>query len=291
MRLSVIVTCTQQWPEVRGCLHRLVPQARSGDIEIIVVDGSERGLDRAAAEHVTWLRFPDRGPHELRLLALAEARGDVVAITEDHCDVAPDWCEQVLSAHAERPDTVAIAGPVMNGAVSRSIDRASFFLVHARNVPGHDGRPDDWFPPAGSNVSYKREPILPFVQRPGDLELVVTPQLLSQGLLALDENVIVAHSQSMGVAEHLVNHFHSGRAHAGLVAERGAPAHRRSLARDAIAFPRRLLGATLDVGRAVPRYRSEMRRVLPAMIALTMAATAGYFAGIAGPGSSARRMR
>jgi hypothetical protein len=291
MRLSVIVTCTQRWPEVRGCLERLLPQARCDDIEIIVVDGSEGGLDPAAAEHVTWLRFPDRGPHELRLLALAEARGDVVAFTEDHCDVAPDWCEQVLSAHARRPDTVAIAGPVMNGAVRRFIDRASFFLVHARNLPGHPGRPDDWFPPVGSNVSYKREQILPVVHRPGDLELVVTPQLWARGKLALDENVLLAHSQSMGVAEHIVNHFHSGRTHAGLVAERGAPAHRRALARDAMAFPRRLLGATLDVGRAVPGYRAEMQRVLPAMVALTIAAAAGYLAGIVGPGSSVRRVR
>jgi hypothetical protein len=55
----------------------------------------------------------------------------------------------------------------------------------------------------------------------------VTPQLWSQGLVELDENVLIAHSQSMTVIEHVVNHFHSGRAHAGLVAQRGAPARRR----------------------------------------------------------------
>src|SRR5215208_6049822 len=58
--------------------HRADPRGRSA-----------YGLDAAAAEQVRWLRFPDRGPHELRLAALAEARGDVVAITEDHCDVTP----------------------------------------------------------------------------------------------------------------------------------------------------------------------------------------------------------
>ncbi len=58
-----------------------------------------------------------------------------------------------------------------------------------------------------------------------------------------------------------------------------------------MAFPRRLLGATLDVGRAVPGYRAETQRVLPAMVALTIAAAAGYLAGIAGAGSSARLVR
>jgi hypothetical protein len=291
MRLSVIVTCTQPWPEVRGCLERLVPQVRAGHIEFIVADGSAAGLDAQAAERVRWLRFPGRGPHELRLAGLAEARGDVVAITEDHCDVASDWCEQVLDAHGRHPDAVAIAGPVTNGAAGRLMDRASFFLVHGRNVPEHGGRPDDWFPPAGSNVSYKREQIMCGVQRPGDLELVVTPELWAQGLRRFDEKVVVAHSQRLGIVEHVKNHFHSGRSHAGLVAERGSPAGRRALARDAVSLPRRLVGATLDIGRAVPRYHAEIRRLVPAMSVLALAATAGYLAGIAGPGSSLQRLR
>ena len=291
MRLSVIVTCTQPWPEVRGCVERLVPQVRADDIELIVADGSAGGLDATAGSHVRWLRSPGRGPHELRLAGLVQARGDVVAITEDHCDVAPDWCEQVVDAHARHPDAVAIAGPVTNGAPGGLMDRASYFLVHGRNVPEHAGRPGDWFPPAGSNVSYKREQIMCGVQRPGDLELVITPRLWADGLLGFDEKVVVAHSQSLGIAEHVRNHFHSGRSHAGLVAARGTPACRRALARDAVALPRRLVGAALAVGHAVPGYRAQIRRLVPAMSILAVAATAGYLAGIAGPGSSLRRLR
>jgi Glycosyl transferase family 2 len=291
VRLSVIVTCTQPWPDVRGCLERLLPQARAGDIEIIVADGSDGGLDPTAAAQVAWFRSPGRGPHELRFLALSEARGDVIAITEDHCDVAPDWCEQLLDAHARRPDAVAIAGPVTNGAAHRFMDRASFFLVHAQNVPEQGRRPPGWFPPSGSNASYKREQVVHMVRQPGDLELVVVPQLWAEGRLELDDKVVVAHSQSMGVAEHVANHFHAARSHAGLVAERGAPAGRKALLRDAAAFPGRLLGATLAVGREVPRYRQEIRRLLPAMTVLALAATAGYLAGIAGPGTSLHRLR
>ena len=291
MRLSVVVTCTQPWPEVRGCLDRIAPQARPGEIEIIVADGSAGGLDASAAGDVTWLRLPGRGAHELRLAGVAEARGDVVAITEDHCDVAPDWCAQVLAAHVRHSDAVAIAGPVTNGAAERFADRASFFLVHARNLPGHDDRPVNWFPPAGSNVSYKRPQIVCALQRPGDLELVVTPRLWAEGSLVLDASVVVAHSQSLGLGAHVANHFHSGRAHAGLVAERGIPARRRALARDALSFPRRLVGAALEVGRALPEHSREIRRALPAMTLLASAATAGYLAGIAGPGSSLRRLR
>jgi Glycosyl transferase family 2 len=292
MRLSVVVTCTQPWPEVRACLDRLVPQASAGDVEILVADGSESGgLPDVTDRSVRWLHYPGRGPHELRLHGLTEARGDVVAITEDHCDAAPDWWQQVLAAHPRHPDVVAVAGPITNGSTRHLMDRASFFLVHGQNLPGHASRPHDWFPPSGSNASYKRDRIDPLVQRPGDLELVVVPQLWAQGLLVLDERVVVAHSQSLGAAEHVINHFHAGRSHAGLVAERGAPACRRALARDAISFPRHLLGATLRVGRDVPEYESQIRRALPEMTVLAFAATAGYFTGIAGPVTSLRRLR
>jgi hypothetical protein len=291
MRLSVIVTCTQPWPEARACLERLLPQARAGDVEIVVVDGSARGLDPTTGASVTWLRAPGLGPHELRFLGLSEVRGDIVAITEDHCDVARDWCDRILDAHSARPEVAAIAGPVTNGAPNRLMDRASFFLVHGQNVPEHAGRPRGWFPPTGSNTSYKRAQIVSVVQQPGDLELVVTPQLWAEGRLAIDENVVVAHSQSMGALSHLVNHFHAARSHAGLVAERGMAAGRRALLGDAMGFSRSLLGSTLNVGRSVPRYRAEIRRALPAMSLLAMAGTAGYLAGIAGPGGSLRRLR
>jgi hypothetical protein len=291
MRLSVVVTCTQVWPEVRGCLQRLVPQARAGDVEIIVADGSGRGLDAETAEQVTWLRCPGQGPHELRYRGLVEAGGDVLALTEDHCDVPPNWCRQMLCAHSRRPDAVAVAGTVSNGADGRLMDRASFLLVHGLNIPERNGRPRDWFPPTGSNVSYKRERLVPLVHRPGDLELAVTPRLWIEGSLILDESIVVAHSQSMGVARHLANHFHSARSHAGLVAERGVPSGRRALVRDAMGLPRNLLRPAVEAGREVAPSRSDMRRLVPAMTALACAATAGYLAGIAGPGASLRRLR
>ena len=291
MRLSVIVTCTQPWPEVRGCLERLLPQARAGDVEIVVADGSDRGLDASAAEPVTWLRCPGQGPHELRYRGLAAAQGDVIAITEDHCDVAPDWCRQMAHAHADHPDAVGIAGVVTNGADRRLMDRASFLVVHGSNIPQRTDRARDWFPPVGSNVSYKRAPLAPLVQRPGDLELVVTPQLWADGSLILDAGIVVEHSQTMGVAAHIVNHFHAARSHAGLVAERGALACRRSLARDAVSLPRNLLRPAVAAGREVPSYHSQMRRLLPAMAALACAATLGYLVGVTGPGRSLGRMR
>jgi hypothetical protein len=291
MRLSVIVTCTQPWPEVRGSLERLLPQARPGEIEIVVADGSDCGLAAEAAEQVTWLRCPGRGPHELRYLALTEARAEVIAITEDHCDVAPDWCRRMLRAHADHPEAVGVAGVVTNGADRRLMDRASFLIVHGSNIPRGSDRPPGWFPPVGSNVSYKLAPLVPLVRRPGDLELVVTPQLWAEGSLILDESIVVEHSQAMGVAAHVANHFHAARSHAGLVAERGVPGRRRALARDAVSLPRNLLRPAVAASRQVSPYRSEMRRLVPAMAALACAATAGYLVGVTGPGRSLSRLR
>src|SRR2546423_15096253 len=99
MRLSVVVTCTQPWPEVRGCLDRIAPQARPGEIEVIVADGSAGGLDASAAGDVTWLRLPGRGAHEPRLASVAEAPGGVGAVTQTPRHVAPDLWAAVLAPH------------------------------------------------------------------------------------------------------------------------------------------------------------------------------------------------
>ena len=125
--LSVVIATSQPWPEMRGVLDSVYVQTRALGAELIVVDGHGQGLceDHGYAG-VRWLRRPGNTVFQLRAIGLAEARGEVVAVTEDHCRVAPDWCEQVLRAHRENPHAAVIGGVVDNGAVDSLWDRASF---------------------------------------------------------------------------------------------------------------------------------------------------------------------
>lgn len=91
--LSVIIATSQPWPELRMCLDSLHNQAVQAGAEVIVADGTGRGLpDDVTGRYpeVTWLKAPGCSVPQLRALAMSQACGEVVAVTEDHCRVAPD---------------------------------------------------------------------------------------------------------------------------------------------------------------------------------------------------------
>ncbi len=136
--LSVIVATSQPWPELRMCLDSLHVQAVRAGAEVVVGDGTGQGLPEDVARRypeVTWLKVQGASVLQLRALAMSHTSGEVVAVTEDHCRVAPDWCERILEAHKRYPEAAAIGGAVENGARRKIIDWASFFIVNDIPAP------------------------------------------------------------------------------------------------------------------------------------------------------------
>jgi hypothetical protein len=85
-------------------------------------------------------------------VGLQLARGQIIAMTEDHAVPAADWIREIRAAH-ERP--YAVIGGAIENAVDRPLNWALYYCDFGRN-----GRPM----PAGEaesvsdvNVSYKRE--------------------------------------------------------------------------------------------------------------------------------------
>ncbi len=66
---------------------------------------------------------------KLRAIGMDRAKGRMVAILEDHCNVPPDWFTAIKRAHEEGHQ--AIGGAVENGATDRLIDWAVFFTEYA----------------------------------------------------------------------------------------------------------------------------------------------------------------
>ena len=107
------------------------------DAEIVVGDGSDNpppAPDERPAR-VRWLKRPGVSVFELYAMALGSARGEVVALTEDHALPRPGW----VAAIAARPRR-AIPRPPRSAARSRTarltrlIEWASYFTTQGPHM-------------------------------------------------------------------------------------------------------------------------------------------------------------
>ncbi len=293
--LSVIVAARERWPALRACLDALEPQAVALGAEVVVaVTGADVQPPDAAARYpgVTWVAEPGGSVFSLRALALRHARGDVVAVTEDHAWVARDWCRRMLDAHTAHPDAVAIGGVVENAATAALVDWASFFVANGPFMaPIATGVTDAISLQA--NVSYKRRAVPGELPALGFMQMTFNRDLAGGGAtLVADDRIVVHHMQALPWHEHVAAHFHNGRSIAAFRVARMARPMRALRALGCLVLPAVMLARTL---RAVGRKRRHTRLLVasvPLMIALLCCHAAGELLGyLAGPADSPWHVR
>ena len=216
--ISVILATIEPWPDLANCLAVLEPQVSALGGEIIVGDGHGAALDSrraAATDRLSWIRNPGASVFELRASAAAAARGEIIAMTEDHCLVAQDWCAQILEAFRLNPTAKGVAGPVANGSTDTLIDWANFLHTFGAYVPPWNKHQRHSCPPV-ANVAYRRSVFPPGQIAPGWIELELAPNLYRQGLFYIADGLTVTHVQSHGFWRTLRMHFDNGRSTTGL---------------------------------------------------------------------------
>ncbi len=219
--VSVVMPSIRGWPLARPAVERVAAQAAAVGGEVIVMDASGRAgpNDRelsALGRAVDWQRRPGDSVFQLRRAGYGAARGEIVAVTEDHCHVAPDWLERTLEAHRRHPEAGAIGGAVLNGTDEKLVDWAAFFLTQGPFMPPlGNGLADRISGPA--NVSYKRRVIerLRGDDAHGLIDFLELPRALEGEALADDDSIRVVHHQSQGFWGTSLAEFDNGRTIAG----------------------------------------------------------------------------
>src|SRR5262245_16147158 len=98
--LSVVVVILAGREYLVRCLKALRRQSPVRPVEIVVpYDDSLRDVPALCSEfsEVKFVRM--QGFHsyaELRSLGFRETRGDIIALTEDHCSPDPEWCATIV---------------------------------------------------------------------------------------------------------------------------------------------------------------------------------------------------
>lgn len=291
--LTIVVGTIQGWPDVAGNLETMRVAARCAGGELLVADGSGRPepSDDLGPE-VRWISIPGASVFQLRAIAYQAARGEVVAITEDHCRVPDDWGERMVDIHRRHPEAAAVGGAVENSATASRIDWASFFIVQVASVAPFT-RPTPTRLAGAVNVSYKRHALTMLEDNGGlgAMDVLHQQQLRGAGeRLLADDAIRVQHDQSLGFRGTTAIHYHAGRTMAGFRRQRMGP--REWLrAGGSFVIPWLRLGRIMAIGSGKANRR-ELLASAPWMVWLLYAQATGQFLGYAiGPGDSPTKVQ
>src|SRR3954471_5589927 len=298
--ITALIATIRGWPDCREAVRLISEQVFPVSGEFIVGDasGSEPPTDAEMAQlggKITWLSMPGKSVYQVRYGCYHAARGEILAITEDHCYVAPDWIERILDLHRRYPEAGAIGGAVLNNTDEKLVDWAAFFLTQAPFMPPlANGVAERISGPA--NVSYKRYILdrLGGDEENGVIDFLELPAALEGEELVADDSIRVRHNQSQGLVGTSLAEFDNGRTIAGY--------RRREMTRGD--WLRIASAPLLPSYRAVRQMRivrskqmpdgmttARMAKALPAHLWFQYCAMAGELLGYAaGPGDSPRRL-
>ncbi len=291
--ITIAVSTIQGWPAIRDNVASFEAAAAAAGGEVIVTDGSGNPSPDPAllAPTTTWKQEPGLSVFQLREIGYRLARGPIVAITEDHVLVPPDWGERYVAAFAAAPRAMAIGGSVENGATESVADWASFFIVQAPVAAPIESGPVSRLSGA-VNVAYRAEALQEIDDHGGlgTLDGLHQRDLVRRGgLLIADDSIRVSHAQATSLARYTALHFHAARTFAGFLrGEMGSEAWFRLMAVWLVPYMR--------LGRALilldrRGHRSMLVQAWPTMLWLLYVQAAGHLLGfLAGPGDSPRRV-
>jgi hypothetical protein len=233
------------------------------------------------------LSGPGETVFELRERAIAEASGDIVAVTEDHCRAAPDWCQRIIDAHADFPEADVIGGAVANGACDAS-GWASFLISNGPFLPPLATR-ERPIVTGHANVSFKRRALWGWGAGGLDDGRYRVQLRERGGHLMTDGRIRVLHVQWFPLVDACVYQFHGGRALAGSQRRHLSAWHWWLLpVRAAVNTPRLAIRAALR-DRAI---WSSMLRCQPWLALLLTCYYSGELVGhVFGPGRSRYHLR
>jgi hypothetical protein len=288
--LSVVVASFSGEAVLRHCLESLEPQAAGAEV-IVATDVEASGIARLEARYPAFrfLRAP-RGTSvfRLRVLGIDQARGRLVALTEDHCTAAPGWLDALRAAHGEgRP---VVGGPVDNGQRVRAYDWALYLCEYAAQMPPLRDGPTRAL--SGVNVSYEREILAGCrgIWRDGFYENEVHDALQAAGhRLHRVGRASVASHLSLSLRDAAGHLFRGGRRFGQYRRGRSSPAVRALLPVAALALPALLTWRSLrSVALRRPGQIGSAARGLGYILALNSAWAAGEALGYLRPPAEPR---
>ena len=116
--VTVAVCTRDRTSQLTACLDALRQLDYPAELDVVVVDNAPKtaateALVRAEYPGMRYIREPRPGLNHARNRAIAEARGEIIAFTDDDTIVDPGWVRALARAFAAGPDVMALTGLVV----------------------------------------------------------------------------------------------------------------------------------------------------------------------------------
>ena len=280
--MSVVVASNRDKALLQACLGSLLGQCQRLNAELLVARAGVAADIAALAKTYPSVRFvtapTEASIPQLRAMGMAQASGDVVALTEDHCIADGNWVEAL--AHSANGDADVIGGGMDNARRSRAVDWAAYFAEYGFFSTDRPEASQGTPLLTGANVAYKRHVIADVISwaQDGEWENVAHSRLVARGsMLRFARTAAIYQNQTYSVAAFCVDRYEHGRdfARKRLVEEPGA--RRLFLLAVSPLLPALL---TWRVARAAARGRwGTFLRALPATVLFLTAWSIGEGVG------------
>jgi hypothetical protein len=278
-RLSVVVVVVEGTASLARCLGALA--AQTADAEVLVVCDS-RTTDvpqlRGQFPGVRFLRLAGACTFaELRAHGVREARGSIVALTEDHCTPAADWCDRIIEAH--QAAHAAVGGAVEKGP-DKALNWAIYLLDYSRYMnPVREGPTSSL---TDCNVTYKREAlaaVMPCWERAFHENVVHAALRQGDETLWLSPRIVVQQRREFRLGAALRDRFAFGKLFGGTRAATLSPGRRLAFAVMAVFLPALLVVRAARHVAGKRRCLPEFVKALPFIVLMAAAWALGEFVG------------
>lgn len=135
--ITVVIATRDRGERVVGAVTSVQSNAYP-DWELIVVDQSRDDRTEAALRRfsddarIRYLRSPTRGVSHGRNIGIDQARTELVAITDDDCEVSSDWLRALAAAFATHERIGVVFGNVLPGPHDRALGFIPAYVRDAR---------------------------------------------------------------------------------------------------------------------------------------------------------------
>jgi len=291
--LSVVIASVNGWEMLEPTLRALDAQPERSRMQILVVEAVGGATRRALLDHRPRVEViavdEKRTIPALRHLGVIQARGELVAILEDHGEVDPDWASALIEAH-EGP-WGAVGGVVENGRTGL-INWAAFFCEYTPYMgPVLEGESADL---PGNNIAYKRPHLLRHAHEleQGRWESWINDNLRADGVpIASTNKAVVRHIKPFRLGHFLVQRFHFARSYAGMRRVDQSVVKRLVYGCGSVALPAMLLLRVTKTAMAKGRNLGHFAASVPLIALFYTVGAAGEMIGyLVGPGDSLSRV-